>query len=234
MQSLKTLLAVFEPPKLTPEQKASAAEWERRERRRIRAERLGRACVPPMFRAADIRRCDAKVQRYSASLSPMGGRECAYGASSSDLGKGLVLQGKVGRGKTYSACAVLLDHLEDYPVRFATMQGILRDIQGAFNGVERMGDVMGRYRNVRLLVIDDFGKEQPTKWSLPVMFEIIDGRYSQCKPTIFTTQYRGIELAKRLTVDDDRACADAIISRMATCETVIMNGENRRSSCMTA
>ena len=234
MQNLKTLLADFKPPRLTPEQQASALEWERRERRRVRAERFVRACVPPMFRAADIRRCDARVQRYSASLSPEADCECACGASSLDLGRGLVLQGKVGRGKTYSACAVLLDHLEDYPVRFATMQGILRDIQGAFNGAERMADVLGRYRNVRLLVIDDFGKEQPTKWSLPVMFEIIDGRYSQCKPTIFTTQYRGIELAQRLTVDGDKACAEAIISRMATCETVIMGGDNRRAQCTTA
>ena len=227
MQSLKTLLADFKPPRLGAEQERRAMEWERRERNRLRAERLGRSCIPPLFRAADISLCDPKVGGYSASL-PRGG------VGSPGFERGLVLQGKVGRGKTYSACAVLLDHIEDYPVRFATMQGILRDIQGAFNGVEKMNDVMGRYRNVRLLVIDDFGKEQPTKWSLPVMFEIIDGRYSQCKPTIFTTQYRGIELAQRLTVDGDRACAEAIISRMATCETVIMNGENRRAACTTA
>lgn len=230
MQRLQTLLADFEPPKMTDEHRQRAAEWERKERQRIRAERLGRSCIPAMFRDADISQCDQKIRDYSSSLPG----KCASQPSPSDMGRGLVLQGKVGRRKTYSACAVLLDHLEDYPVRFATMQGILRDIQGAFNGVEKMADVVGRYRNVRLLVIDDFGKEQPTKWSLPVMFEIIDGRYASCKPTIYTTQYRGIELVDRLTINGDQKFADAIVSRMSTCEIAIMKGENWRAKCMTA
>lgn len=234
MPNLTTLLADFKPPRLSPEQRKSAEEWDRKERQRLVAERLGRSRVPSIFRSADIRQCDPMVQRYSDSLPSGGGAACALGAASPNMGRGLVLQGKVGRGKTYSACAVILAHLGDYPVRFATMQGILRDIQGTFNGVERIDAVLGRYINTRLLVIDDFGKEQPTKWSLPVMFEIIDGRSSSGKPTIFTTQYRGIELAKRLAVDDDPSFAQAIISRMSTCETVIMNGENRRAKCMTA
>lgn len=221
MQTLQTLLANFKPPRLTPEQIRRAEEWERAERRRVVAERMGRSRIPAIFRGADITQCDPKVQRYCDSLPSK---------TSHDQARGLVLQGKVGRGKTYAACAILIAHLEDYPVRFATMQGVLRDIQATYNGVERIDSVIARYRNVRVLVIDDFGKEQPTKWSLPIMFEIIDGRYSSGKPTIYTTQYRGIDLLGRLTVDGDPSAAQAIISRMSACETIVFSGDNRRAS----
>lgn len=216
MQSLTTLLADFKPPEQTEQQKESFREWQANEDRVKIAARIDRACIPQMFRSASIDLCDERVKKYSEELSD-GSR------------RGLVISGRVGRGKTYAASAVLIAHLLDYPVRFATMQGILREIQATFNGGERASDVVARYKNIRLLLIDDFGKEQPSKWSLPIMFEIIDGRYAANKPTIYTTQYAGKDLLGRLIVDGDRSTAEAIISRMSTCVPLSLDGENKRN-----
>lgn len=215
MSNLATYLASFKPPVTTPEKIKSIEKWEKEESDRLARAHIQNAQIPPLYLAANIKNCEREIQDYSRSLSRKP--------------HGLVLRGRVGRGKTYSACAVLLDHA-DKTIKFATMQRILREIQDTYSTSTRASSVIESYQAPRFLVIDDFGKEQPTKWSLPIMFEIIDRRYTDCKPTIITTQYSGKELLDRLTVDGDSSTAEAIISRMSTYVAVIMDGQNRRSN----
>ena len=216
MQSLASMLRSFEPPRLTAEQMAEnerlAREAEERERRQLVASRLRKSGVPSDFYGARLDQCDSRVRAWF----------------SGDRGKGLLLQGEPGRGKTHAACACLIAEAERHMVRFTTMDALLRDVRATFAGMESERDVVSRFVNTRLLCLDDVGKERLTEWSMPIFFSIIDSRYANGKPTIVTTNYTGADLMRCFTVNGDVMTAKALVSRMAGYERIVLEGDDRR------
>lgn len=140
----------------------------------------------------------------------------------------MLLTGANGRGKTHQACAVLAFLARGMRVRFCSMQGILDECKDTFGRPESMESVKRRYVAVPFLAIDDLGKEQATEWSLPLIFAILDGRYSRCRPTMFTTNMDANGLLTHLTRCGERTMADSVLSRVLTAECVRVEGEDRR------
>jgi DNA replication protein DnaC len=90
--------------------------------------------------------------------------------------------------------------------------------------------VLEVYKSVKLLIIDDIGKERPTEWTLSTLYAIIDGRYDRAMPLIVTTNYGAKDLVKRLTpAGGDETTADAIVDRLVEmCESIVMGGPSWR------
>lgn len=109
------------------------------------------------------------------------------------------------------------------------MGDVLLEIKATFSGHGTEQDIIARYTGTPLLVIDDLGKEKPTEWALSTIFNIVDGRYRKGKPTIYTTQYNGKQLAERLASGGNPETAEAIVSRMQGCKVVVLDGEDRRT-----
>lgn len=217
MQSLKSTLRSFSKPDWSPEHwaehDAKCAEAAKREREAMLSRRIESAGIPERYRSADLATCPPEVRDW---------------ASAEHNGGGLLLQGTFGSGKTHAACAVLLRKVPLAPCRFVTMERLLREIRGAYNGSETEERVISRYVNVRYLVIDDIGKERLTEWSLPILFDIVNQRYNRLKPTIITTNYTGADLLDKLTVNGDSTTAKAIVSRLATYNRVLLSDKDRR------
>lgn len=207
------MLARFEPPKNTPEQEAAAAAWKEQQLRLKVDERLARSGVPSRYRSASLDGCDRRIADWAASPSGV-----------------LLLRGDVGRGKTHAACAVLIASASERTVLFATSLDLLRDFRSVFDGAAREADVMGRYRNVGLLAVDDLGKERPTDWALSKLFDVLDARIRTGKPTIVTTQYNSIDLTSRMASDGNVETAKAIVSRLGdrSNTVVVFEGKDRR------
>lgn len=140
-------------------------------------------------------------------------------------GKGIYFEGTCGTGKTHLAVSIALQLLRaGIPVICKTSIDILKDIKSTYESETPISEkeVFDRYKNIRLLIIDDFGKEQCTDWSTPAFYEIINDRYEQMKPTIITTNYNEDSLIKRLTPKgSDNITAEAIISRFRECTSVV-------------
>ncbi len=49
-----------------------------------------------------------------------------------------------------------------------------------------------------LLVLDDFGRERPTEWVMETFFVIINDRYNEMKPIIYTTNFNAKQLSKNV------------------------------------
>lgn len=216
MPSLRNTLRSFSKPDLTPEQwerrNRECEEAIRREREQALADRIARAGIPERYRGADLATCHPDIRAWADD----------------ERKTGLLLQGTFGSGKTHAACAVLLRKIPNAPCRFVTMERLLREIRATYNGQSSEEAVVGRYVNVRCLVIDDIGKERLTEWSLPILFDIINQRYNLMKPTVITTNYTGAALLEKLTVDGDSTTAKAIVSRLATYDRICLADKDRR------
>ena len=136
-------------------------------------------------------------------------------------GKGLLLYGDVGTGKTYIACMIanaLID--KGYPVLVTNFARILNTLQGTFERQEYL-DSLNQFK---LLVIDDLGVERDTGFAKEQVFNIIDSRYRAGKPMIITTNLSMQKLATESDLSDKRVY-DRIIER---CFPIEVSGESRR------
>lgn len=107
-------------------------------------------------------------------------------------GKGLLLYGGVGTGKTYmTACianALIDKEVSCYVTSFAR---IVNTVSGLYEGKQEYIDGLNRFK---LLVIDDLASERDTEYMGEIVQNVIDTRYSARLPLIVTTNLTGDEL----------------------------------------
>lgn len=136
-------------------------------------------------------------------------------------GKGLLLYGNVGRGKTYAACEVanaLID--KGYPVLVTNFSRVLNTLQSTFEKQEYIDNL----NKFALLVIDDLGIERETEYAKEQVYNIIDSRYRAGLPMIITTNL-SIDKIKNPSDIENGRIYDRIIER---CFPIEVKGQNRR------
>ena len=137
-------------------------------------------------------------------------------------GKGLLLYGTVGTGKTYFAAAIansLID--EGYKVLMTNFASLTNKIQGMFEGKQEFINDLNRYS---LLILDDLGAERKSEYMQEMVFNIIDSRYRSGLPFIITTNLSMDEIKKPQEVGYSRIY-DRILER---CLPVEVKGSSRR------
>ena len=185
---------------LTPEQRRLMNE---------RAEEFDREQAES--KASDRRRLAGIPARYTCAV--VGNVPELEGV---DLTASMLLMGPQGRGKTYAACAVLNRRAKECTVRFSTFDGILKEVQATFNGIGSVDQVLSKYRNCACLVIDDFGKEKPTDYTIGQFFALLDWRIANAKQTIVTSNYALPQLMERLSLCGEKHTVAAIMSRLSS------------------
>jgi len=146
-------------------------------------------------------------------------------------GKGVMLFGKQGTGKTTKAAGILKGWMmgNNGAAWFRTGADILTEIGATYSTYETEQSVLAKYGKCKVLVIDDLGKENPTDQALAKLWQVIDMRYGAMLPTVVTTQHDLNELVRELSRKGGQQTALAIVSRLyETCQPANMGTVDHR------
>lgn len=170
--------------------------------------KLIRAGIPPRYRKAE---CELGSRMYLNAEKDQAG---AY------------IYGSTGTGKTYAACAAVIKALKGgREARYTTTHDLLGKLKDEFE--EERKWVTRQIASAWLLVLDEAGEGDCTKWSVSELFEIINYRYNHMLPTIICSNYDPQELMARWDVDG--VSSQRILSRLSEmCVMRQLDGEDRR------
>lgn len=138
-----------------------------------------------------------------------------------DNGRGLLLYGNTGTGKTFAACCIANQLIDSgYSVLVKNFSTIANELLSTWS----KDDYMHQLNSVSLLVLDDLDIERQSEYMQETVYNVIDGRYRAGKPVIVTTNLTAEQLKNQSNVDKRR-----VYSRlMDMCVPVPVTGEDRR------
>lgn len=141
-----------------------------------------------------------------------------------ESGKGLMLCGSVGTGKSYAAACVanaLID--AGTPCMMTNFSRMVNIINSSFEGRQNYIDSLNEFD---LLIIDDLAAERDTEFMAEQVMNIIDARYRAGLPLIVTTNLTAQELSGTTDIRKQR-----VFSRLIEmCVPITVTGRDRRKA----
>ena len=159
-------------------------------------------------------------------------------------GKGLLIIGSLGCGKTHLAVGVLRRLLQERGAHgiFCDYGALLKDVQLSFNPQNRHTeyDLIDPILKTEVLVLDDLGAQKPSEWVWDNVALILNTRYNNKLTTIITTNYPDLPPCGGGLTDAERSAreptlGDRITERMRSrlsemCIRIAMTGKDFRQT----
>lgn len=175
-----------------------AIEQAKREAERVRAEseekqrrlesRMSQAGIPLRFRTKD----------FASYIADTDGKEKARAVAMefvtnfkkhSEQGTFLVFSGKPGTGKSHLAIAIAQEVMNGGTALYTSAIDAVRMIRDTWkrDSVKTESQVLDMLASIDLLILDEIGVQYGTEAEQVSLFDIIDKRYRDLKPTILLT-----------------------------------------------
>lgn len=153
---------------------------------------------------------------------------CEVSSKVLEEGYGIYIYGNSGTGKTHlTACMVnelIKNHRPTLFTNFFEISQIIRETYRSKKNTEN--DLIDKIATIDFLFLDDVGTEKVIKdgedtWLQEKIFEIINKRYNNKKPTVFTSNYSLSQLV------NDRGLMVKTVDRILEMSTLILKIEGK-------
>lgn len=148
--------------------------------------KLGESCIPDRFQDRTFNNYEVKNDGQKNALMFARAYAVMFNEELS-TGRGAIFCGKPGTGKTHLAVAIALHiMLCNKPALFTTVQRAVRRIKDAWRkgATESESDVIALYVHPDLLILDEIGVQFGSDFERNFLFDILNERYENKKPTL--------------------------------------------------
>jgi DNA replication protein DnaC len=211
--------------------------------KRRAAQLLGRANIPRRYEHCSLENYDTDLpySHRSQGRALLTARKFIENYPLETDGRGLLLTGSIGVGKTHVAVGILQALVAERGATglFFDYRDLLKQVQNSYNAQVRETEleVLRPVFEAEVLVLDELGASKPTDWVWDTVAHILNTRYNDRRTTIITTNYAnagplGMETGGRAVVREE-TLGDRIGERMRSrlqemCVVVEMQGEDFR------
>jgi DNA replication protein DnaC len=161
-------------------------------REQVGQQRLADSNIPKRYQHCSL----GNFAAYNESLEQAVLKARRVAESFPVSGRGLLLEGQPGVGKTHLAVAVLKQVIQTAGARglFYDTRDLLRVIRSTYDPSIRTTEleILWPVMRADLLVLDDLGAEKTSEWVEETMNLIVNTRYNEKRLTIFTSNYQDI------------------------------------------
>ena len=155
---------------------------------------IGQAAIPKRFigRTFANYKAETDAQRHALNMARQYVEQLPEHLRD---GTGLIFAGKVGTGKSHLACAILQAHLPR-PVLYVTCADLIRMLRETWRKDSARSEraVLSTLVALDLLVIDEVGVQYGTESEQHHLYDVLDLRWREQKPTILLTNLNMDEL----------------------------------------
>jgi len=203
---------------------------------------LHRASIPARYEHCSFDSYEASFPGADRSLAAahLMARRFVDGYPATTAGRGLLLTGSIGVGKTHLAVGILQALIVEKGVRglFCDYRELLKEIQHSYNpqvATTEM-EILGPVFEAEVLVLDELGAAKPTDWVWDTVALVLNTRYNDKRTTLITTNYPNAPAALARNADKtirEETLGDRITERMRSrleemCVEVEMRGKDFR------
>jgi DNA replication protein DnaC len=156
---------------------------------------LKRAAIPRRYEHCTLDSYEPDYGQADQSLAAayMMARNFVSGYPVTTEGRGLLLTGDVGIGKTHLAVGILHALILEKGVRglFCDYRDLLKRIQESYNPLVATTElqILAPVFEAEVLILDELGAQKPTDWVWDTVALILNTRYNDKRTTLITTNY---------------------------------------------
>lgn len=195
-------------------------------RRKIVQRRFENAEVPKRFEGKGF---DDFDESDNPDAYEMCYRYAEHWPNQLDTGNGLFLHGPSSTGKSHLAYSIGKKVIRDKNAQVLIMptNRMIRELKPNNPQDEREEREQTLF-SVDLLILDDIGRSRTTDWVTEKLLDVVDERYLEMKPTVFTSNYSLDELAAFESDSPGWVPMTERIREM-TAKSIEMNGQSHRT-----
>lgn len=140
-------------------------------------------------------------------------------------GRGLLMLGPTGTGKTFYACCIANALIDDgYSAKVTNFARIANNLQGTFDKAQVYNGLL----RPDLLVLDDLATERDTSFMQEIVFQVVEERSAARKPIVVTSNISAQEFMN----PGDLARRRVFSRLMEICTPLAVTGTDRRAEAM--
>lgn len=149
---------------------------------------IGRACIPEDFKCKTFDSFVTVTENQKRNLD-LCRRYANNWLKVRENGYSILMFGNPGTGKSHLACSIIRSLLPGITALYARVPDVISYIRSQWrtDSQESEHSAKRRFIDLDLLVLDEIGVQAGSSNEQTLLFEVIDARLSENKPTIFIT-----------------------------------------------